>query len=52
MRTDVKVGILVAILGVVIESLLFQTVTINLKNIVIDFITGTAASYVVMRWVR
>ena len=52
LNRNLKVGIIVATLGVVIESLIFQTVTINLQNIFIDFIAGSSASFIASKVLR
>ena len=46
LNKNLKLGIIVAILGVIIESLLFQTISINIQNILIDFIAGSLASFI------
>jgi len=52
LNRNLKLGIIVAVLGVIIESLLFQTISINLKNIFIDFTAGSSASFIASKLLK
>lgn len=52
MRSEVKVGLLVASLSVVIEMVVFNRPPTNIPSVIISFVSGGIAAFIVKRWLK